>query len=80
MTEKLKTLKDMKEFSLSHECFEDIKHGVLIDQFVSREQLRQEAIKWIKDFYGTAEDWREIHQPRLRDWMNFFNIEESDLA
>lgn len=68
---KLKTLKDL--------AIDDKKAEIEIQGMVDAEELRQEAIKWIKDFYGSGENWRDIHQPRLRDWMHFFNITEEDL-
>lgn len=64
----LKTLKDLKGFFLSYE-------GEFDDRGVDREDLRQEAIRWFKEYSKEEHykiDWREL-------FIEFFNLTEEDL-
>ena len=68
MTE-LKTLKDLEACYMSNK-------GDASEPFALIEELRQEAIKWVK--YA-----RRIEKPATFNWMecfiNFFEISEEDL-
>ena len=66
---KLKTLKDlwgMKEDNRRPRAF-------IISDF--KDELKQEAIKWVEHLHNRAMDFRGVE-----DWIiNFFNITEEDL-
>ena len=71
---KLKTLKDLPSYK---EKVEVESFTVDKDQFVRGSELRQEAIKWIKEYPL----WRVPRlSPETREWIkHFFNITEEDL-
>ena len=76
MTE-LKTLKDLKGFFLP---YEQERH----EDGVEREELRQEAIKWINvvktDNNKNDEDSEEFAEEQLNKWIKlFFNITDEEL-
>lgn len=88
MTE-LKTLKDFKsEFKAEAKegkDINDVKLGImqkfLDENFIKKEDLRQEAIKWI-EFYQKGDNESEESRQWIRMWiMKFFNIvaDEEDL-
>lgn len=66
MTKELKTLKDIQKF-------EDLKHS---EHFiVSSNVLKQEAIKWVKEYQRLGRSYRS----RIIFIQHFFNITEDDL-
>lgn len=66
MTE-LKTLKDLKDFEKIDLDGEDYEAG-----YVKVEDLKQEAIKWVKS--------KKQYWPSTDNWIkHFFNITEEDL-
>lgn len=74
MKNKLKTLKDLRQF------FEDDK-GIMF----LKEELKAEAVKWIKDF-RKGECWTDFAadknkgQENVCEWIKyFFNLTEEDL-
>jgi len=77
MTEELKTLKDIPFIT-------DIHLNTASDLIHSND-LRQEAIKWIKELDSEAKENRYVKHNYLClqhtiDWIkHFFNIKESDL-
>lgn len=87
MTE-LKTLKDIVNASDFYDAEEGRKHNLK-----SEDDLRKEAIKWIKHFQKEiakfekltlatklAKEYEQIERITKRDWiMMFFNITEDDL-
>ncbi len=65
---KLKTLKDLKDHWHS-------KSGMYhVGGVVSKEDLKQEAIKWVK---VANSHWNE--ELDMDDWKEFFNITEEEL-
>ena len=61
---KLKTLKDLK------------KYGDWTDKLVMEKDLREEAIKWVKEFRSKEKIYFDI----TASWFQkFFNITEDDL-
>ena len=64
---KLKTLKDLDFWTL-YVAERDEERDV-----VDRDDLKQEAIKWVKDFRERDDEIWESN------FMNFFNITEEDL-
>lgn len=70
MTE-LKTLKDFKGL--------DVGTG-LVKSHINREELKQEAIKWVKGLYELpySNQFQEVEC--IEEWIkHFFNITEEDL-
>ena len=64
---KLKTLKDLKE---------DDAGGYLCDNTRDwDEEIKAEAIKWVKELYNKGHGYITIHE-----WVAFFNLTEEDLV
>ena len=76
MTE-LKTLKEIEK-EIKIEPFKSGQTTTKIKGIVSVKELRQEAIKWIKDFYSCPnfESTKDAVQSFIK---YFFNITEKDL-
>lgn len=83
----LKTLKDLVYHDWSLNMDEDrsfckqgntkLKEEVIVsDEWIDTDELRQEAIKWIK-YYGSLE--AEYNQGLANGFKYFFNLQESDL-
>ena len=73
---KLKTLKDLKGYYLGFEKTKDIggKENTL---GIAKEELKQEAIKWVMEM---KEDYRDDINIGITNWIkHFFNITEEDL-
>jgi hypothetical protein len=78
MTE-LKTLKDLRyktAESLSPETF--IENSCSYQDFVLKEDLRQEAIKWVKEMNESEKDKLHFASPQTY-FKVFFNLTEEDL-
>ncbi len=81
----LKTLKDLQEFNFS------VPAGMNPDKFILKIDLKQEAIKWIKELEKTMPDpmnsiipeiairKKDYHQGTINWIKHFFNITEEDL-
>jgi hypothetical protein len=73
--EELKTLKDLKKY-LNHDMIQ-----------VNTEELKAEAIKWVKGFRERIEDYEGTRDWETQDKLgalmgfciNFFNLTEEDL-
>ena len=79
MDEELKTLKDLTVHNGWEDYGDSSPMGFLGD-IVELDELKAEAIKWVKH-------WRELDEAKCRicniptdtDFMHFFNITEEDL-
>ena len=78
--DKMKTLKDLRttEIRLDGGCFDEAEYDI-----VKADELRQEAIKWIKEHETedpTGECCSKKHRCEACErFMKFFNITEEDL-
>ena len=72
MTDELKTLKDFEIFSEE-----------LDDNLVWSDELREEAVKWVRDRMRTKDIgtklWETEMLAQIRFIKNFFNLTEEDL-
>ena len=75
MIDELKTLKDLDKCSDNHECLQDIH--------LYNEELKAEAVKWVKDIKNSTpstsqkkEDIRCFTESFIK---HFFNLTEKDL-
>ena len=74
---KLKTLKDIEEdIRKGYEAVGDLDNFTFPD-----EELKQEAIKWVKELQYHNEFERESSASNVQEWIkHFFNITEEDLS
>ncbi len=87
MTDELKTLKDL---GISHSDEE----GKNFEHWISIEELKQEAIKWVKDMsdtknknfekyathYGGSAMYERVDNENLLKWIKmFFNLTDEEL-
>lgn len=68
----LKTLKDIKfNAGVNFMKYHKLRNS---DPFVTKEELKQEAIKWVK-----AKQFNQREPLNASDWKHFFNITSEDL-
>jgi hypothetical protein len=91
----LKTLKDMKDFVISQQMFEIARGDTITGKFVNRNELIEEAVKWIKEikeFRKNSDDllyealtgniiaYSDEGKEAVTNFIKtFFNITEEDL-
>ncbi|MDD4110477.1 MAG: hypothetical protein PHS54_02870 [Clostridia bacterium] len=71
MTDELKTLKDIKK--CASEIISEKQKLKRIFEYADVEELRQEAIKWVKDCIEKSWEMDEYY------WIEFFNLTEEEL-
>jgi len=77
MSEELRTLKDIK---MKREI-RKLKFGAVAESWIKYDDLRKEAVKWVKDFERTnEEEYGGIMNMQVPQWIkHFFNLTGEDL-